>query len=247
MNMDTEIFKAIASNNIFQIVFSVGAVLSGIKIMLVFHGWRIFSFIRVYKHRKEFYDHKIFYKIESILSGKYIENSIQDIAKKEIAKDIIEIEMKLMRRILRFNLHHIFKKNLWLYLKTFPEFKNEKIVKLFREEFTKSRTEFERRARDTLTRNGYMSQTDFNRFLKVYSEFFVVYEIQTIESIEIFSERKNIYGTLWDMLAAFDAVLETMHKTIAHKFNLMNGRIDWIEYKGHVVGEDKKREIIEEH
>ena len=233
--MDTEFIKAIASNNLFQIIFSVATIISGLKFILLANGMRLLSFIRVYKNKKKYYNHPIFYYIEDILKVNYVKNSVLDMARKELVSDILELEIKILKRVLRMNMSYIFKKSLIKYIKNYSNFKNHTIVKLFREEYLGSREEFISRARDKLTMNNYMSQKDFNKFILIYLEYYAIYEIHLLESLETLSERKNIYATLWDILDMYNVYLQTIYKTISHKFNLMNSRVYGIEYKGHKI------------
>jgi hypothetical protein len=237
----TKIYKALFSNWFWQFVITGGGILGILKIMLWAQGLRIISFFRVYKDRKKFLNHQIFTKIRHILLGKYIENSIVDIAKKRIAREVLSIEIYVIQQIIKNNLKSIFKNNFIEYLKSFPEFSNDKLVKLFIREYIESREYVETRARNRLTKNNNMSDDDFERLWNVYSEFTTTYEIILHESLNSLYDHKNVYATLWDILRVFEIIVETIYKTIGSKFNLMNGRIDWVRYKNYIIGEDKKR------
>jgi hypothetical protein len=237
---NTQVYQTIASNHLIQIVFSIGTILGGFKFFLIANGWKIISFVRAYRNKNKFMNHDIFHKIHEILNNRTIENSIIDIAKKEIAKDIIEIEVKIVKKILKMNLKFIFKGSLMDYIKSYSTFSSGNLVNLFRNEYLESRSLFLQMARQRLTKNGYMSQEHFNSFMIVYLEFSAVYEIMIIENLEALSKKKNIYSTLWVIMDCFEVLLEVIYKTISHKINLMNGRVHGINYKGYLIGKNYK-------
>jgi hypothetical protein len=229
--METEFMKTIASN-MFQIIFTMGAIVSLIKVKMWANGYRLYAFIRVYMAKNRYLHHPVFYTINDILKGNIIKNNVLDVARKELANDVLIIEVKLLRRVLIMNLRYIFKTSLTDYIKSYSTFTNQAIVDTFINEYRDSRTEFATKSRNALTKNGYMTQEDYNKFINIYTEYYSVYEILLYETLHVLTDRKNIYATLWDILDMHNAHLEGIIKTIGHKFNLMNSRVYGILYKG---------------
>lgn len=205
------------------------------RALLWIQGLRIVSFFRVYRHKKDFFNHPIFTKIDNIVRTNHFVANIKDLAKKELGQDMIFLEVFIIKQILKQNLKFIYKKNLIEYIKSFSDFRGDKITNLFIKEYLNYKQELIRYARRKLTKNNFMTQDDFNRFWLVYSEYTTVYEMLIYETLNIFSERKNIYAILWDILDHFDALVEIKIKTISHQLNIMNGRLSGIKYKGYVI------------
>lgn len=225
-----------------SIVFWVvtgGGVIAFVKSLLWVYGARIVSYFRIYKHRNDFLDHKVFYKIDHLLTTEHLIMNINDVCKKEIARELLYIEMFRLKQVLVNNLRFLFKTNVKDYIEAFPWFQNRNVVKLFIDEYLESKAHIKTLARNKLTRNNSMSQDDFNRLWLVYCEYTAIYEIVIYEALHIYPDRKNIYGTLWDLLDQFSALVETITKTLGLKLNLMNGRLDGIAYNGYIVGRHK--------
>jgi hypothetical protein len=69
--------------------------------------------------------------------------------------------------------------------------------------------------------------------MAIYEEEMYIYETLLVEFLEVLSSKKNIYETLWFILNSFEAIVETTYKTIGNRFNLLNGRLTGITYKGY--------------
>jgi hypothetical protein len=240
MDWDTKLIQTIAYDNFLKYIITGGGILGIFKAILWLQGFRIISFVRVYWNKKEFLNHSVFYKINDLLKNKFLINTINDLGKKEIANDLIHLEILRVKQILKNNLKFLFKKNVINYLQSFSEFDSATISKLFINEFINSKSQMESFARNKLTRNNQMSQQDFNRFWPVYVEFTNIYEMVLHESIHLYLNRKNVYGSLWDILDHFEMLVELMSKTLGHQINSMNGRLDGVTYKGRVIGSIKK-------
>lgn len=222
----------------FKFVLFGGGLLGFLKALVYMNGWRIFSFLRVYWNKDRLFNHKLFNKIDFLIKSGYLVYNVKDIAKKEIAKGLVIIELFRIKQILKNNLKIILKNNLKDYIKSFSEFKAENVVSLFINEYTESRAVSKEFARRKITKNSFMTQEDFNRFWSLYSEISITYEVSIFESLVNLKHRKNIYQTLWHILDNFEVLVELIFKTVGHNINIMNGRSYGIKYKGYTIGVD---------
>lgn len=234
---DENIFD-IFLNHFLKFLLYGGGVFGFLKVLVLMNGWRIFSFFRVYWNQEKLFNHKLFNKIDFLIKSGYLVYNVKDIAKKEIAKDLVIIELFRIKQILKNNLKIILKNNLKDYIKSFSEFKAENVVSLFINEYTESRAVSKEFARRKITKNSFMTQEDFNRFWSLYSEISITYEVFIFESIVTLKHRKNIYQTIWHILDNFEVLVELIFKTVGHNINIMNGRSYGIKYKGYTIGVD---------
>ncbi|MCX7998853.1 MAG: hypothetical protein N3A69_07870 [Leptospiraceae bacterium] len=103
-------------------ILTGSGILALFRAILWMQGLRIVSFYRVYRHKKEFYSHPVFAKIRNVIHARHFLIHIKDIAKKELAQDLIALEVQRIRQTLRENLKHIYKQNLFSYLKSYKNF-----------------------------------------------------------------------------------------------------------------------------
>jgi len=231
MELNTEILKAIGnifSNNLFNILFSLGTIFGGLKLFIWINSMKIVSMIRIYINRKKFFHHKVFYLIDDIVKNPVLVNSIVNVGRKEIAKKVLTIQLNSIKILLKNYLKYVLRiNNLFL----FNNFSSEFIVNLLRDEYLKHIDLLGDKLRIVLVK--HMSEQDFNKFMAVYEEEMYIYETLLIEFLEVLSDKKNIYETLWLVLNNFEAIVETIYKTIGNRFNLLNGRLSGITYKGY--------------
>jgi hypothetical protein len=222
-------------NQFIQFVLTGGGFIGFIKVILLLNGWRIYSFYRVYKHRDRFLSHPVFKKIDYLLKSNIETAQLKNLARKELANDILRVELFRIKQILKNNLKFILKQSSRDYLYSYKDFTSKYISELFIKEFMDYKSMQHSFARNKLTKNDYMSQDDFNRFWHVYLEYSMTYEIIVYESLSIYHDKKNLYGVLWAILDHFEILVEIISKTTAHKVNIMNGRVVGIQYKGYKI------------
>jgi hypothetical protein len=229
------IIYSFLKNQFIQFILTGGGIIGVLKVLLLLNGWRLYSFIRVYKNKTRFLDHSIFKKINFLLKSDTVNYTIQNLAKKELANDIMKIELYRIKLILKNNLKHIFKSTLKEYILNYTNFNARYITNLFIDEYFEYKEHQKQFARNKMTKNDYMSQEDFNKFWTLYIEYSRTYEIIIYESLNIYPNKKNIYGILWAILDHFEILVEIISKTTSHKLNIMNGRATGIKYKGYEI------------
>lgn len=222
---------------VLNLLFFGGGVFAFFKITIVMYSTRIFSFYWIYRDRKKFENHKIFLAIDSLRNKKDIAIGVLDPVKKDIIVDVFEIELIQLKKVLKMNLRRLFKRNIKQYTGSFSDFKIDKIISMFYDEFISCRELVEESARSKFTIYGGMTQQDFNRFWKLYLEIFQDYEIIMMESLHKYRNHKDIYKALFFILDDFLMIVEIMYKSLAHRFNRLNGRSYGISYKGNTIGQ----------
>ena len=231
MELNTEVFKALGnllSNNLFNILFSLGTIFGGLKLFIWINSMKIVSMIRIYLNRKKFFQHKVFYLIDDIIKNPVLVNSIVNVGRKEISKKVLIVQLNSIKILLKNYLKYIIKIN---NLFSINNFSSRFITSLLRDEYLKHIDMLGDKLRIVLMK--HMSEQDFNKFMAVYEEEMYIYEILLIEFLEVLSDKKNIYETLWFILNSFEAIVETIYKTIGNRFNLLDGRLTGITYKGY--------------
>jgi hypothetical protein len=231
MELNTEVLKAVGnllSNNLFNILFSLGTIFGGLKLFIWINSMKIVSMIRIYFNRKKFFQHKVFYLIDDIIKNPVLVNSIVNVGRKEIAKKVLILQLKSIKILLKNYLKYVIRIN---NLFSINNFSSESIVSLLRDEYLRHIDLLGDKLRIVLIK--HMSEQDFNKFMAVYEEEMYIYETLLVEFLEVLSSKKNIYETLWFILNSFEAIVETEYKTIGNRFNLLNGRLTGITYKGY--------------
>lgn len=218
-------------NSVLLMLLTGGGILGLFKSLMWIYSSKFVSFIMIYINRKRFYEHDVLYKINDLLKNNYITISINDICKKEIADDIVDIEIETISFVIVKSLNDIIKNNIFSYIKCFKNISSEYIVSIFYKNYTNIRQNLKDKIKKKLTNNNNMSDGDFEIFWNIYYEYISNYEIYIYELLKVNENNKNFYGTLWKILDQFNAYLEVFCKTFGIKFNLMNGRINNISYK----------------
>lgn len=225
----------VINNAFFRFIITGGGIFGAAKLFLHINAMRIISFIRIYKNKKLFLNHEVFQNIDRILKGNFITSNINDLGKKAIAEDLLFLEIFRIKQILRNNLKSILKTSLISYLRHFFLLNSKYIIKLYIDEYFENKKHMEYFARNRMTKNDYMSQEDFNHFWKIYKEYTINDDVAIYNSLNKFELKKNYYEVLFLVLDIFYVHIETYEQTIANKFNLMNGRLSGIKYKGFVI------------
>lgn len=221
---------------IFAFVFGAG-IIAVIKGFFLFQSLRLYSLLMLSLNRKKFYRHSVFnvLEIKNFTNDQF--NGIHDHGKRELIKFIFYVELKqtkmLLKRILKFTL----KESLLKFLRS-SVFGRDKLTK----EHFLNHCQIEVLAfRNSISdyfrirmRNDISSE-DLNRFLSVYYEFTEVFHRQIITNLEIFRNRKNLYGIVWQLLDLYESVILCYLHTIEAKVNRANGRLSGIKIRGYIV------------
>jgi len=233
------LFKSKLMSEAINFIFYGGGLFLFLKVSVSFYSHRLFSFYWLYKHKDRLFSHKVFDIIQSIENKKDIAVGVVDPIKKEIIADLFTIEIDKIRQILKMNLRRIFKRDVKSYIKTFGDFKSETFVNLFHSEYSNNRLSVESKARNQMTRFG-MSHEDFNKLWRLYQEIHQTYEIIIRISLSKYSNRKDVYQTVFFILDEFAMLILLIDESLAMNFNRLNGRSYGISYKGGKIGNDGK-------
>lgn len=236
------ILKEKIITDILSFIFYGSGVIAFLKLTIWMNSQRLFSFYRIYAHRKRFYKHHVFNNIELFQYKKDVSIEVMDPVKKAIVSDLFQLEIIKIRQVLKMNLKRIFKRNKTEYLQSYSDFNMNFLINLFYHEYVASRDLIEALARTRFTRFG-MPQADFNRLWRLYEELTSDYEITLYESLNRYRTQRDMYRVLWFILDDFDMYLQIVYRSIGNKFNRLNGRSFGILYKGGLIGDDGKQTI----
>lgn len=228
--------------DVLSLIFYGSGVIAFLKLTIWVNSQKLFSFYRIYAHRKRYYNHHVFKNIELFEYKKDVSIEVIDPVKKEIVSDLFQLEIMKIRQVLKMNLKRIFKRNKTEYLQSYSEFNMDFLINLFYHEYVESRILIESLARTRFTRFG-MPQADFNRLWKLYKELSSDYEITLYESLNRYKSQRDMYRVLWFILDDFDMYLQIVYRSIGNKFNRLNGRSFGILYKGGMIGDDGKQTV----
>jgi len=224
-------------SEILSFIFYGSGIFAFLKLSIWIYSQKMFSFYWIYKHRNKFETHRVFDLIDSIQSYKKdVATGVLDPIKKEILEELFSIEITKIKKILSSNLKQIFKNNLKEYIHSFFKFDMDRIIHLFYYEYMEKRDSVESLARLRLTKLG-MTHEDFNKLWSLYEEICTDYHIVLFETLNKYRSHKDIYRAMFFILDDYAMIIEIMYKSIAHKFNRLNGRSYGIKFKGGSIGD----------
>jgi hypothetical protein len=230
--------RKIFNEFVYFLLYGAG-IFSVLKITIWVYSQRLFSLFYVWKHRHKFESHRVFMELDVLEKSKQIYQQTIEPGKKELAGDIFYLEIVRFKQLLRMNLKRVYKRSWKEYITNFKEFNSKSICELFINEFKESRHILESMARMRFTRFG-MSQKDFNRFWQLYEEMFYTYEAVLTASIDTRSNSNDVYRTLYGILDDHYTIARIINMTLAHKFNLLNGRAKGITYRGNKIAHNTR-------
>lgn len=222
---------------IFALVFGAGLI-AVIKGFFLFQSFWLYSVMMLAFKRKKFYEHPVFRVLELKNHTNDQFNSIHDHGKREILRTTFYIELKqtkfLLKRILKF----VLKDSVLTFISS-AFFRN---TKLTRESFLEHclveilayRNSISDYFRIRLRKD--MTQEDINIYIMVYYEFTEVFYRQVVTNLQIFKNRKNLYGLIWQLLDLYESVMICYLEIIEKKISRANGRLKGIRIKGYTVG-----------
>lgn len=221
---------------IFAFVFGAG-IIALIKGFFIFQSLRLYSLMMLFWNRNKFYRHSVFDVLEVKNFTNDQLNGIHDHGKQELIRFIFYVELKqtkmLLKRLLKFTL----KESRFRFLRS-AVFGSQKLTKdYFLNNCKTEVTAFRNSISDffRVRMKNDISPEDLNRFLSVYYEFTEVFHRQIVTNLEIFRNRKNLYGIVWQLLDLYESVMLCWLQTIEAKVNRANGRLSGIKIRGYTV------------
>lgn len=207
--------------------------LAAFKLYLMLQSLRFYGVYNLYKNRANVFSHPIFSKLDRLYTDQELFNTIPDIARREIFKDVFKSEVVgLIDVILRFRESLYDDYGFFRFMFKHRRLTEISLMETFLRSYNAYRDKLEKQLRHKLLRGGLDSKRAIFVTQKFY-EFTNEHSHMIREKIEIIKARKNMYHGIIDLLDDICIIVDAEKKSLPKNFSSLNGRLDGVLYKGY--------------
>lgn len=217
----------------FWLIIKIVSFPAFLKLYILIQSLRIYGVYNLWKNKEDIFNHKIYSKLDRLYTDQELFNKIEDIARREIFKDIFKLEIQGLNEVLLFFREHIYVDgNILKFMLHNKGLDSKALMSLFLRLFNAHRDKLEKKIRFKLARGGL----DSKRIIYVTQKYYEFTDETTFllrKKLEILEGRKNLYYSVMDILDRIEIEIEAQKFYLPNKFSKLNGKLDNIVYKGY--------------